>query len=322
MMTVEVTEHFTPHLYADMAEALTGKGAKQPTVGLRDDGQPLFYPATVNALVGAPESGKTLVALAVVADQIFTGKNALVVDLDHNGAQAIGERLRGFGVSVEQLTDPQRFRYSSPEDHEALLQVIREAELWRPDVVLVDSVGEVLPLFGAKSNDDTDYTRVHRTVFTAFANAGACVVLIDHEPKSRDSAEYGAAGTIAKKRAIDGVQYRVTVRQTFIPGEGGSASLSVLKDRHGAIRKAAARGGREPIAATFRIAPTGGNPYRFEVPLSGDDLAALKLSKDVELLKQLDPPPATVRDVKERMSWRSERASEALRNYRALEANS
>lgn len=312
-------QDYTPALYADIAQVLAGGdlSAPQPTFGLRDDQLNLFYPGTTNGLVGAPESGKTLLASCVMADELFKGNSVLVVDVDHNGAQATVARFISLGIKGEVLADPSRFRYTAPEDSTELLAVIAEAHLWKPTVVLVDSVGEVLPMFGANSNDADQYTAVHRQVFTALANSGAGVISIDHEPKSDGAAEYGASGTMAKKRAIDGALYRVKVTQPFAPGKGGKAKVTVLKDRHGQVNKHLERV-REPLAFTFHLKGGDATDWKLYAPTPEDDTSASKTAQDIEALKALNPPPVSVRDVMERKRWGRDKSAKALKAYREL----
>lgn len=312
-------QDYTPALYADIAQVLAGGdlGAPQPTFGLRDDGLHLFYPGTTNGLVGAPESGKTLLASCVMADELFKGNSVLVVDVDHNGARATVARFISLGVKGEVLSDPSRFRYTAPEDSTDLLAVVAEAHLWKPTVALVDSVGEVLPMFGASSNDADQYTAVHRQVFTALANSGAGVILIDHEPKSDGAAEYGASGTMAKKRAIDGALYRVKVKQPFAPGKGGKALVTVLKDRHGQVNQHL-ESNREPLAFTFHLIGGDATDWKLYAPTEADILKADKTAQDVEALKALNPPPSSVRDVMERKRWGRDKSAKALKSFREL----
>jgi hypothetical protein len=256
--TSDTSQGYTPRLYADIEAAIKGGvTTPQPTVGLREDGAYLFYAGTVNGLFGAPESGKTLIALTVMADELLAGHSALLVDVDYNGVATTVSRLRSFGVPDTTLLDPTRFRYCAPEDPQDLLAIVAEAQAWNPSFVLVDSVGEVLPMFGASSNSADDYTTVHRQVFAALAECGACVVIVDHEPKSAKTAESGAGGTIAKIRTLHGAYYRVTVTQPFAPGHGGKAKLNIYKDRNGGVREHSPKGEAHPLAATFHLKAIG-----------------------------------------------------------------
>ncbi|WP_232711296.1 MULTISPECIES: AAA family ATPase [unclassified Microbacterium] len=304
-----------PDRYVDVEAILNGTfTAPQTSIGgRRSDGVPLLYAAAVNVLLGAPEAGKTLVAGAMAADELFTEGRVLWVDLDHNGAPAILTRFRQYGVAAETLIDPSRFRLSIPEDAETVMAVVKDATTWNPTLAVVDSIGELLPLFGASSNDSDDYTRVHRAVLTALARTGTGVLAIDHEAKGTDSRNYGATGTMAKKRAVDGALIRVTNVSPFTPGRGGEAQLSIVKDRHGALR-AISTASREPIVCNFTLDSRGDAllarfpaPMQVHVPRS-----------DLDELHRLVPPPSSVRDVKERMRWGGTRATRAFQEFKGV----
>ncbi|GAA1959918.1 AAA family ATPase [Microbacterium aquimaris] len=298
--------------YIDVAAILDGNiTAPQTAVGgRRSDGVPLCYASAVNVLLGAPEAGKTLVAGAMAADEMFSSGRVLWIDLDHNGPAAIVTRFREFGVSRDMLIDNSSFRLAVPEDPQEVMQLVADTINWRPSLVIVDSIGELLPMFGANSNDADDYTRVNRQVLTALASTGAGVLAIDHEAKSQSSSNYGATGTAAKKRAIDGALLRVTNTRPFRPGHGGEAVLSIVKDRHGALRQLVDPD-REPAVTVFSIETRdGASLARFGMPA----VKAPSVS-DVEMLQKLTPPPTSVRDVKDRMTWGSTRASKAFRDF-------
>lgn len=297
--------------YVDVAQILAGpsRGPQTSVGGRRSDGIPLLYAAAVNILLGAPEAGKTLVAGGMAADELFSGGSVLWIDLDHNGAHALLTRLLQFGVKADTLTNDSLFRLAIPEDAEAVTAIVHDPA-WSPSLVILDSIGELLPMFGANSNDADDYTRVHRAVLTALANRGAGVLGIDHEAKNAASQAYGATGSAAKKRAVDGALLRVTNVRPFAPGSGGEAQLAIVKDRHGSLR--ALGNGREPVLASFVLSPVdGGSNYRFVVPS-----APAAVISDLELLRAMSPAPKSVRDVMDRQSWGTTRASAALRAFR------
>ena len=309
--------NYTPALYADITALLAGGdvSAPKPSIGARTDNARLFYAEAVNTLIGQPESAKTLTTQAVMAQVMTEGGSCLFVDIDHNGAASVVSRLRGFLIDDQTLKDPEKFRYAAPEDATEMLAIVAEAAKWNPTLVVVDSVGELMVLFGANSNLPDDYTRVHRAVLTALAKTGACVIAIDHEAKSADSAAYGASGTAAKKRAVDGVMLRATIVKAFTPGEGGKSRLSIVKDRHGGARAATSDTNREPALAMFTMKADGS--FTFHVPRTADEVAAHQRNSDLQQLMQLVPAPSSVRDVKTRCGWRTERAADALREYRS-----
>lgn len=308
-------------LYLDVAALLDGGLPDPPAPVLlrRDDGRAIFYAGQVNYIFGDPESGKTLVAQAAAAEALQACRRVLFVDIDHNGAQATICRFIDMGVDEATLRDLATFRYVEPEDKEHLLAVIKDAKAWRPAVAIVDSVGELLPLLNLSSNSPDDFTLAHTAVLKPLAMAGAAVLAIDHLPKNTESRASGPTGTVAKRRAIGGVSIRVTVNEQFTPGRGGSAFLTVNKDRHGGLRRYCPAEGREPAAGLFALDSSDDNiRWHIRTPQLGDAAAAVGVSSDdLTALGELEPPPSSVRDVKARLKWRTDRAADALREWRS-----
>ena len=180
-------------------------------------------------------------------------RRVLMIDLDHNGAAATVHRLLALGAPADALRDANLFRYCEPDDRYELRKVIEDSTDWRPAVAVVDSIGELLPLFGSNSNSADDFTLVHSSVLKPLARAGAAVLAVDHLAKGADSRSHGPGGTAAKRRAIGGVSIRVKARKAFTPGHGGEALLVVNKDRHGGVRAHCPVGDREPVAGTFKL---------------------------------------------------------------------
>ncbi len=318
---------YTPSLYCDV-KTLLERGPIQPPApeyGARADGVGIFYRGMVNSLIGDPESGKTWIALTAAADVLFTGGSVLIVDLDHNGPQAIVSRLRAFGVPEATLIDPGLFRYTEADDIASMSGVVDDATKWGPDFVVIDSVGELLPMYGANSNSADDFTRVHAAAIKPFALAGACAVLIDHQAKGSDSRSFGATGTAAKKRAISGTLLRVTIDKPFTPGSGGVAEITLVKDRHGGLRAHCSRD-REPLVGRFVMTDhDGALNWSIHAPEAGErPKQSIKVdgaSEDqlLQKLSELSPPPTSVRDIKTRCAWGTGKASAAWQLWQEQE---
>ena len=307
--------------FVDVAALLSGSLPEppRPTVALRQDGLGLLYAGRVNTLIGDPECGKTTIAYAAAAETLGRGGKVLFVDVDHNGAELVLGRLIDFGASVETLSDPNCFRLSEPAESWTLLAAIKESIDWQPTLAVVDSLGEVVPMLGLNSNLPDDYTTAHRKILTRLARAGACVIAIDHLAKGEESRRRGAGGTLAKLRAVDGVAYRVTLREPFAPGRGGAAGLSIIKDRPGGVRASSpSTPGAEQPAGVFVVHPglVGGSAWHISIPTLAD--LAKPDHDDVAELDALDPPPRSVDDVRSRLRWGSDRATLALRAWRVL----
>src|SRR5690625_675016 len=310
-----------PPLYVDIAALLDGTVPEppEPQLGRRADGVCLFYPGQVNWIFGDPEVGKSWLCLASIVEALRAGRKALVIDLDHNGAAATVRRLVDLGAPIEALRDHNRFRYCEPEDRTEVRQVVADSVQWRPAVALVDSIGELLPMYGASSNSSDDFTLAHTQVLKPLAKAGAAVLVNDHLAKSPDSRAAGPGGTAAKRRAIGGVSLRVKIKKPFTPGHGGSAILLINKDRHGGLRKHCPVGDREPVAGTFKLLAFADGVLEWAIypPADGerneDENAP---AEDVAAVAALDPPPTTVEDARQRLKWQKQRAVAALRTWR------
>lgn len=307
--------------YADIAALLSGGMPEPPTplVLTRDDGHALLYAGQVNVLFGDPETGKTFIALAGIHEASKARRRCAFIDIDHNGVESVVARLLAMGASEAYLIDPDRFRYIEPEDRSDLLDVVAFLKVWRPAVAVVDSVGELLPLMGRKSNDPDDFTAAHGDVLKPLAQVGTCVIGIDHLAKNSDSRAAGPTGTAAKRRAIGGVSIRVSVKDQFVPERGGAAWLTVNKDRHGGVRQHCPRGDKEPSAGLFTLTEHSGRlAWNINRP-NGSDAAQISgvSPADLAALDNLDPPPSSVRDVKERLHWGSGKATDALNAWRS-----
>jgi hypothetical protein len=315
-------EHAGLGLFFDVAAMLDGglPDPPAPILGHRTDGNALFYAGQVNMVFGDPESGKTFLCLAACAEALNHGRSVLVVDLDHNGPGATVDRLLMLGARESMLADPDRFRYVEPDDAPHLLAVVAAAVAWRPAVVLIDSVGELMPVFGFSSNSPDDFTLVNSRVLKPLAMAGAAVLGIDHLAKGAESRTSGPTGTAAKKRAVGGVSVRVTLKEAFTPGRGGAAAITIHKDRHGGLRQhCPPPDGAEAYAGTFVLIAKddGTTGWKITAPELGDRAPSDVTEDDLAALDALDPEPTSVRDVKGRLNWRTERAAAAIREWRS-----
>jgi hypothetical protein len=307
-------------LYADVAAFLT-KGLPDPPTPVlltRDDGHALFYAAKVNVVYGDPESGKTWIALGASQEAMARGVRTAIIDLDHNGMAEIIGRLMMLGANPADLANPERFRLYEPDEQDELTLAVAELRLWRPGVVVVDSIGELLPMLGLSSNSPDDYTSAHKRVLGKLAKSGAAVIAIDHMPKGDDARTHGQTGTYAKKRAINGASYRVTLTEPFAPGRGGAASLTIGKDRPGGVRAHCPVDGKYQPAGRFIMTthPDGTATWNVTTPrlaVTGD-----VPDTDIAELDGLLPPPTSQRDVMKRLGWGAHRALSTLQRWRDL----
>lgn len=243
-----------------------------PVYVRRTDGTALFYAGKVNGVFGDPESGKTWVAQMAIVEALNAGDKAAMIDVDHNGPDHTAARLILLGARMEHLADPDRFRYYEPEDGEELTTAVHELVAWAPQVLVIDSLGEIFPMLGVSTNDSDEMTTAMRQVCSRPALTGACVITIDHLPKSAEARSTGfATGTIAKKRMIRGSYLRAEARVKFVPGGIGKTDLRIEKDTSGELRRSSAGGfagtvtldSTNPQASTWSVG-------RDEIPKNDD----------------------------------------------------
>lgn len=223
----------------DLSWILTGQAPEiEPPVWVRHEaGHALFYAGKVNGVFGDPETAKTWLAQIAIIEALHAGGTAAMVDVDHNGENHTAARLMLLGGRPEVLADPERFRYYDPQDGAEFRAAIDDITLRHPDVVLVDSLGEVFPMLGLNSNDNDELTGGLRLISRP-ADAGSCVIFIDHLPKGTEARASGfAIGAIAKKRAIRGSYIRAEESVKPSNGQVGKVNLFLEKDTSSGVRQ-------------------------------------------------------------------------------------
>lgn len=226
--------------FSDLGWVLTGERRTPPAPEhlTTDTGGALFYRGRINGLFGDPETAKSWIAMAAVTEALHHGQTAVYLDIDHNGADEIASRLLLLGAPGDTLANPDRFRIYEPEDRAGLLLFTEQMYQYRPDIVVIDSLGELMPMLGLKSIDNDELTIAIRSILKPLAHKiGATVITIDHLPKGQEARSSGyAIGGIAKKRAIDGIYLSCDAIQAPAPGTLGKIRLTIEKDRHGHVR--------------------------------------------------------------------------------------
>lgn len=273
-------------LYIDVAAALAGdlKPVEPDAGSQRSDGMFLLYSGKVNVLMGDPESGKTLVALAMGVDTLRRGGSFAMLDLDHNGTVEILTRMLSFGADPAHLADRDRFRLAMPEAEAEYMALLQDITAWCPDIVLIDSIGELGAVFNRNLNRDEDFAPLNRTAIQPFATAGSAVITVDHMAKNANSRAFGAGGTIRKKAAVNGASYEVSLAGAgFTRSLGGRSYLRLKKDRPGGVRDKSPSE-KDPLVAEFVLSPPSPfaeSPHSTWVFRSGMEVAsAAQLAKE------------------------------------------
>jgi hypothetical protein len=245
-------------LFADLQAIADGTAEPGPTPAIltRTDGAALFYPRTLNGLFGEPEGGKTWVALAGVAEVINRGGSAAYLDVDGNGAASLVERIELLGGDWRAAVAQRRLVVADRvEDKATLLLFVEAMVIAKPDLVIIDALGDALPLYGAKTDSNDEVTEFLNQL-ARMAYAGTAVVTIDHVAKNGEERRY-AIGAQAKKARMDGAYMTVSPKDGFARGRGGSAYINKAKDRHGHVAEFSSPRPNE-LWGTFLLEQDGG----------------------------------------------------------------
>jgi hypothetical protein len=243
-----------------------------PTMFSRADGARLVYPRRIHAFNGESESGKSLLAQAVVVEELNAGHHVVYVDFEDRAENVI-HRLQLMGADDDAIRD--QFHYIRPE--EKLIAGPQHddfaAELaCRPTLVVLDGVTEAMTQAGLNLESNTDvatWLAIPRGIIVA---TGAAVIVIDHVVKAVDMRGRWALGAQHKMAGID-VAYSVTVVEQFAPGRNGRVRLTVSKDRPGQVRAQSTRIDKHDVAADAQITS---NESRLTVDLVAPDQTAGK----------------------------------------------
>lgn len=235
----------------------------------------LFYRQGLHLLVAPSETGKTWLALGATIPatpwEVDAGVSSIArpygvyVDADGNGlsnmfvraAQLDCGRARVDAGDIRMLSLPEIAAKRRCGMREALTGIIAglAAEDHLPDVIVIDSMTQLLALADGDSNSDVTVTAALNQ-FRALSEQ-TCVIVIDHVNLSDATRPRGSG---AKREAVDVVIMMSPIPQDpkNYPDTVVAARLSASKDRHHGIRAALAAPGEDPNAlGTWVLKRTG-----------------------------------------------------------------
>lgn len=193
----------------------------------------LLYAGRINALNGESGSGKSWVAMQCAAEVMSDGGHVIYVDLEDHAGSVVA-RFRDLGLPDEVIVRHLHYiNPSQPLRDESAEYVDRLISEHAVELVVIDSIGELMSLQGVKPNDDDAVAGFYRAIPRRWARLGACVLLIDHVPKSNDRSPLYGIGSQRKRAAIDGAAYMVEQTTPFASGTDGRMRLVTAKDRSG-----------------------------------------------------------------------------------------
>lgn len=251
----------------------------QPDIGsfVEDDmsnGGGIFYSGKVNEIHGPSESGKTMVALAVAAQEIRDDNHVIMIDFEDDGRSIVNRLRYVFGLERDQIV--KRFHYFRPDVafSEKALENISRVD--GATMCIIDAVTEGMSIAQLDGRNENEVAHWYNTFPKKLADLGLGVVLVDHTPQDNHSRQIGSQH---KKSAVDGVSYTAEPISPFVKGQRGQLRLKVAKDKPGGVRpNALPQGdGKQYWRGDFKIDGRGAadnprvelygvDPHAFDIP--------------------------------------------------------
>lgn len=274
---------------------------EMPTVGafIDDDnsnGGAIFYAGKVNEIHGPSESGKTMVLLAVAAQEIRAGNHVVMVDFEDSGKAIVGRLRWVFGLEREEIV--KQFHYFNPETHFGEKARATIEALHGVTFCIIDAVTESMAIAGLNGRDEGEVAAWYNDFPKKLSRAGMCVALVDHTGLADQARQIGSQH---KKSAVDGVSYTAEPIAPFVKGGRGVLYLKVAKDKPGGVRPSALPqgDGKQFWRGSFVIDGKG-DPNRPRVLVRGVDPNAFNIpnrdssgdGKARDLKTVVVPPPS------------------------------
>lgn len=278
---------------------------------------PGLLPEGASASLYSPAGvGKSLLALELAA-ALATGrgvlgyeangsvKKVLYVDLE-NDQRLVQTRIRAMGYTSEADAEDlaENLLYSLLGDWPPLDtarggdQLAAAVEALGVQVVIIDTTQRVIK---GEENDSGTFRALHLHSLLKLRRAGVTVLRLDHAGKDADKGQRGSSG---KSDDVDLV-YRLS---------------EVVRGRHYRLKREKNRPGLDADTERLDLYRLS-EPLRHEVGPACVDVAGDEdetgVAADVAELDRLVPPPASHRDIRERLRWGQERTRCALEAWRA-----
>ena len=281
----------------------------------RTDGNRLFYRGKINALLGESESGKTWVALMAVKQALEIEKNVIYLDFEDSG-KGILSRLRSLGVEDRRF---KTFTYANPDQNLSLeerIDLVDALQEIKPELIIVDGVNAAMTLLNLELTSNRDATFFSQQLLKPLALSGACVITIDHVPKSKDNRGNYAIGAQAKRADINGCAIAVEVVHPFGRGISGELNLKVTKDRPGAVRALDAKEAKFVGRVFINSTAEGMVTMKVESPqtASGDRTRPTHLMEEVSKTLEAAMMPLSKNAVEKAIKGKAEWVRIAIQN--------
>lgn len=207
----------------------------RPTIGLRTDGEGLFYPGKDHTIVSESEGGKTWMACLACLDEMQRGQHVVYLDFEGDAGSLVN-RLLLMGARRELLAE--HFHYIRPAERLqcAEADLVAALDAYTPSLAVLDGITEAMSLHGLNPLDNLAIAVFGQMLPKKIAARGPAVASLDHVTKSSEGRGRYAIGGVHKINGLDGAAYVLENRTPFGQGLTGRSTIKIAKDRHGQLR--------------------------------------------------------------------------------------
>lgn len=193
----------------------------------------LFYAAKINAIVGEPGRGKSMLAQLACLEEARAGRTALFIDLEKD-LESFVERMRALGATREDATRIGYWRLHNAFSDETMRRIRAFVDSKVVGLVVIDSVGRAISRAGLDENNNNDVRVWYDRVPEQMLRWGCTALLVDHttKPQQGFKSRY-QKGAGAKLDAITGVSIVLDFASEFSREKEGFAKAIVAKDNNG-----------------------------------------------------------------------------------------
>ena len=196
----------------------------------------LIYAGGLHCIAGAPDCGKTTLALWWALSLMQGGERVLFLD-EEGGAEIVSEKMASLGANPLDMRNmmyiPFPGRSWTDDDVNGLCDLAGDFE---PSMLLIDSSAAFMARAGLDENVASDVTSWWSRVLSPVArDYNVAVLVIDHDTKSTEQSRF-ARGSGAKLAGLD-VQFKVEMLKPFTRTGNGLLKVHVSKDRRGWLHR-------------------------------------------------------------------------------------
>jgi AAA domain/DnaB-like helicase N terminal domain len=207
-------------------------------LGKRTDGIKFVLPGAKGLLIAPPESGKSFFCIALAVEAARNGQSVIYIDFESN-ADKVAKRVvsHRHGLHCEKL-----FHYIRPRQawtkltQRGMDAMIDDIE---PTLIILDGYNSFFAQNDVNTFNPNEINQMIERSINPLMRSNVCILIVDHVSKGDTGSTRSktATGSVAKTGDADyALTFEPVVGQSFRRGTMGYATISVVKDRDGALR--------------------------------------------------------------------------------------